>query len=327
MLIGNINSRVAERTTSFRAEFDPENNPKDAQRLAERYAPILVLPEGKNHNLPADPENFINHSELRQHKSNWFDESLGNNTDNNADNDFSGKDLSNPDNSGLFLDLDNDQRERLGQSQENPAPLNYETDFTNNPPTITYHVFYAYNDGPGPQNHEGDFERITLELDPVTLEPKTALYNAHEHVNVSNYEDVVDPITGRPVVYVAAGTHAGHPDAGEHGTEVPLVKEQTVSNPGDRIPIRALEDAVIYENWGGLVRVTEQDWYTDAPGNDGVRWGEIGETTFTSGPHGPSLNKGALENPDRKVNDQQGFTDKLMDTINLLNPQFWRGGR
>ena len=307
-------------------DFDPRNNPADAQQLAEQYAPILVLPEGENHNLPANPQEFIDNSELREHKTAWFDESHGNNTDRNSGNDFNGGDFANPESDGLFLDLDNNQREQLGRTQDRPAQLNYETDFTTNPPTITYHVFYAYNDGPGPQNHEGDFERITLELNPHTLEPETALYNAHEHVNVANYDDVADPVTNRPVVYVAAGTHAGHAEAGEHGTEVPLITESTVSNPGNRAPIRDLEDAVIYENWGELVDVTQQDWYTNEAGNDGVRWGEIGETTFTSGPHGPSLEKGALQNPEREVDDRSWF-ERLDDFVSPFTPSVWRHER
>lgn len=287
MSIGNTpargigpSNRVTGSIDSDRIEtdLDPRKNLADAQRLAERYAPILVLREGENQTLPANPQDFINHSELREDKSARFDESHGTNRG-PQDIEFDGSDFANPEDS-LFLDLDNSQRERLGRTQDNPAQLNYETDFTTNPPTVTYHVFYAYNDGLGPQNHEGDFERITLELNPDTLEPETALYNAHEHVNVSRYNDVIDPVTGRPVVYVAAGTRAGHADVGEHGTEVPLVTERIVSNPGNRVPIRSLENAVIYENWSELVDVTQQDWYTSEQGNDGVRWGEIGETTF-----------------------------------------------
>jgi len=38
--------------------------------------------------------------------------------------------------------------------------------------------------------------------------------------------------------------------------KVTLVTMHTVGNPANRIPIRNLEDAVIYEDWSELVDVT-----------------------------------------------------------------------
>jgi len=328
MNIGNIGSRFSDIANSIQnnratgtseAEFDPQNNPRDAQILAARYAPILVLPEGKDDDLPANPQEFIDNSTLKK-EDRFRDTVLGDNTDANQGPGFNGSDLANPESDKLYLDLDDDKRFDLGKDQSDPAQLNYETDFTTNPPTITYHIFYAYNDGPRFQNHEGDWERITLELDPETLEPKTALYNAHHHVNHAEYRKVRDPDTGRPIVYVASGAHAGHADAGESKkkTEFPFFDEYIVANP-DKKPIRELEGAVIYEDWGDIVDVTQQDFYTSEPGNDGVRWGQDGHTSFTGGVTGPSFEKGALENPKSKEQE----TSSSHDSNDGFNPFDW----
>jgi len=300
----------SQYTTEVAAPLDPVNNPEDRQTLAERHAPILVLPEGSNDNLPASAQDFIDNSRLREDVSWGRDNQHGDNTNSADDDNFSGSDLANaPDN--YFLDLDNDQRFELGRGQNDPAPLHYELDTENSPPTLTYFVFYAYNDGPSVQNHEGDWERITLELDPVTFEPTTARLSAHGHRTDVPVADIADPLTGRPVIYVAAGSHAAFPEAGVYDTEVEIFKDRTVEN-AEGVPIRELEGAVIYDEWGGIQDVTQQDWYP-REGNSGVRWGEIGEHGSTSGPYGPSSEKGIVDNPVWET-DVDGFWGRLADT-------------
>ncbi|MBX2836132.1 MAG: hypothetical protein KTR35_04700 [Gammaproteobacteria bacterium] len=290
--------------------LDPVNSEADQRKLAERYAPILVLPKGSNDNLPASANDFIENSRLREDVSWWTDNQHGNNTNDDTSDDFTGADFADaPDN--YFLDLDNDQRYELGRGQDDPAPLYYDLDLESDSPTLTYFVFYAYNDGPTVQNHEGDWERITLELDPETFEPTTARLSAHGHRTDVPVEDIADPLTGRPVIYVAAGSHAAFPEAGVYDTEVEVFKDHTVQNP-DNVPFRRLDDAVIYTNWGGLQDVTAQSWYP-SEGNKGVRWGEIGELDATSGPYGPSSEKGAVDNPVWGV-DEDGFFGRLADT-------------
>ncbi len=293
--------------------LDPINNPADIARIAEQNAPILILPEGANDNLPASAQDFIDSSRLREDRSWRTDKEHGNNTNNNTDDDFTGADLADaPDN--YFLDLDNDQRRQLGRGVDDPAPLYYELDLESSPPMLTYFVFYAYNDGPSVQNHEGDWERISLELDPETFEPTTARLSAHGHRTDVPVNDITDPVTGRPVIYVAAGSHAAFPAAGVYDTEVEVFKDRTVENP-DGVPFRELGNAVIYDSWGGLENVQEQAWYPTA-GNNGVRWGEIGEFDATSGPQGPSTEKGFVDNP-VWGEDEDGFWGKLADNSRI----------
>ncbi len=112
------------------------------------------------------------------------DKQIGDNTNGDKSDDFNANRVGNSKNEREFLDLNNDMRGRLGSKD---APIFYEFKEGKNgkPPTLTYHVFYPYNDAPksGPirvapginprvdLNHEGDWERVTYELDPKTLKP------------------------------------------------------------------------------------------------------------------------------------------------------------
>ena len=302
---------------------DPRNGPNDAARFAQENAPILVLPTGQ-YDLPGDPLEFIANSRLQRDNPfelgwnlwgavrNARDDTLADNTDDDLTNNFGPSRIANPDESNLFMDLDNDMRGELGIAQNaagGPAPLHFEFDLDAATPTITYYVFYPYNDGPSVQNHEGDWERVTLQLDPDTMEPINAVLSAHTHSSIVPIEDIADPETGRPVVYVAGGSHAIYATPGTHDTEAPGFDDRTVPNPNN-VPLSELEDAVIYENWGEMRDVTAQPWYTNEPGNNGVRWGEIGETTHTSGPHGPSAKKGAVP-PPQEGKEEGGFLSTL----------------
>lgn len=168
---------------------------------------------------------------------------------------------------------------------------------------LTYFFFYAYNDGPSFQNHEADWESMTLELDPQTFEPTTARYSSHHHRrDVPFDENITDPVTGRPVVYVASGSHASFPEAGEYRSEVPVYNtvsnDKTVPNPNN-VPVREVEGAVIYENWSEVLDVEQQVWYPNGD-NPGVSWGENGRSRLgRSGITGPSSSKGHVTNPVR----------------------------
>ena len=202
------------------------------RRLAEEYAPILVLSQ-EQYNLPADPEEY-------------------------------------------------------------DAPVFYEFDDSCEPPRLTYHIFYAYNDGPLPQNHEGDWERITLELDPDTLQPVQARYSAHKGNAAIAWEDLPkDPDSGRPLFYVAGGSHANYATPGEHATEVTILTDHAATDDNGDGVIDRHDGALRFDTGANLHDVTEQAWYPQV--GAGLRWGEIGEFSFTSGPHGPSAEKGHLE--------------------------------
>jgi hypothetical protein len=60
-------------------------------------------------------------------------------------------------------------------------------------------------------DHQSDWEGVTVVVDAATHEPVEVHYAAHEHV-VSMPWSLVDSEGGKPLVYVARGTHAAYPD-------------------------------------------------------------------------------------------------------------------
>lgn len=284
------------------------------EKIAEKYAPILVLPKGQ-YNLPTDPQKYIENSRLREDvPAKLFpfprpgkDKQIGDNTNGDKSDNFNATRVGNSKNEREFLDLNNDMRGRLGSKD---APIFYEFIESKNgrPPTLTYHVFYPYNDAPksapirvapgiNPRidlNHEGDWEKVTYELDPKTLKPKDVLLSVHnDDPKKFSYNDLQkDSETGRRFVYVADGSHANYSKPGPS----PLLagaKDQTITDRNRDGKINRKDGAVFFDTGRNLKEVTSQPWY---PKNEtkGLRWGEIGVTNFSSGPQGPSRHKGAL---------------------------------
>ncbi|MDH3661998.1 MAG: hypothetical protein OEU92_18545 [Alphaproteobacteria bacterium] len=219
----NMAADHQNRMIDREAPSDPSASNGD--RLARRYAPVLVLPDGA-YDLPADPEAFIENSRWREDRSFRGDKEHGNNINGDADDDFSAAEIGQSDGGREFLDLADNRRD-IGDEN---APFFYQVDDPDKPSKITYWFFYPYNDGPGPQNHEGDFERITLELDPATGRPTEAIYSAHGNkhtvpVPFDQLQFYQDPATGeatdKPLVYVASGSHASYPTPGSHQSDAP----------------------------------------------------------------------------------------------------------
>lgn len=306
-------------------------SPAEILQIARENAPVLVLPREHSFferlfensakpnvsqgNLPADPLEYIAESRLREDVpislqkpnlnpfSNGFDpnpvtlsdKSLGDNTDGGTDNNFGPEKLAGYADEKTFLDLDNGKRGTLG-SADAPVHYQFEPAKDGSPPKLTYHLFYSYNDAPKGSvipidfNHEGDWERITYELDPKTLAPVNAELSAHEGGSSFAVNDLQkDAATGRPLIFVANGSHANYANSGDQlikseilGANVPTTYDQTSD----------LNDAVLFDTSRNLREVTSQSWYPTA--GSGLRWGEIGESKHSSGPQGPSGNKGAV---------------------------------
>lgn len=297
---------------------------KTQDQLIQDNAPILILPEGQ-YNLPADPQDFIDNSRLVEERSatgdlSWRDNpltnpfyardrELGDNTNGSTDDDFTAADVADSDHP-VYLDLDNSQRGQLGDRN---APILYETEQNENGDTtrITYWFHYAYNegprrDGPGPldiasgQNHEGDFERITVEIDPETQQATHVVFSAHEapHERLAiNPEDPnerqVEIRDGHPVVYVADGSHGSYAEPGtDHHTSDPtgFFQDRTaIDTNGDGRVDQRDEGVVVIDTSDQLQNVEDQAWYPED--GAGVRWGQIGDTPWTNGPEGPSEQK------------------------------------
>lgn len=282
-----------------------------ADQLAQQHAPVLVLPGG-DYDLPGDPQEFIDNSRLRTDLGGGrSDTEQGNNINGDPADEFTAADVGNSDGNGQFLDLA-DNRRNIGSED---APIFYQFDDPDNPTRITYFFHYPYNDGPGPQNHEGDWEGITLALDPETGEPKAAFYSAHsnKHTDPVHFDDLEmyrDPdtqeLTEKPLVYVASGSHASYPTPGNHQSDAPdarwfagpilgdVINTQTLD---DRTPNSVEEAAYIFDAGKNLHDIQEQDF---RPGSgEGVHWGEPGNAdgvpvwgNASSGPLGPSESKG-----------------------------------
>jgi hypothetical protein len=166
---------------------------------------------------------------------------------------------------GMYLDLDNAQR-GIGSVR---AELYY--DYLKGD-HITYWFFYAYNDGPSVQNHEGDWERISIKLSP-TNQPLTVAYFRHGGSCVLSYPSV-QKVGTHPVGYAALGTHATYPRAGTYPTKFGFSDNATGGG----------------EVWSTYARpihnVKAMPWY-----GFGGAWGEVGTISDTTGPRGPSAFK------------------------------------
>jgi hypothetical protein len=158
-----------------------------APRVVRRYAPLVWLHSGER-NFPTNGQAFINRSRLRWAKPLASDDNvdstvnasrLGEASTNPYTHEYDGRDYKASDYTrprgteadrnglptgyGFFLDLDNDFRGGMRSTSSSNrvytsgARVYYDYQPGRN---VTYWFFFAYNDGFGPQNHEGDWERI-----------------------------------------------------------------------------------------------------------------------------------------------------------------------
>lgn len=259
-------------------------DPYEQRQAAIALAPVLYFAPGEQY-FPVDPTTFIEQSSLRRERDGWFDEELHEQGEVPAD-ELREIGAENADaDSQVFLDHDDGRR--AGDIDD--APLLYEYDPQTN--TITYFVFYAYNDGPpglgDVQNHEGDWERITIQLDDQ-FRPVEVRYSAHSGLDTSRAWPGADNPSGQPtapledggpVVYVGQGSHANFPQTGQWETQVDGVYDVAAYDPEGSVRLdlgtREARD------------VTAEPWY-----GSHVMWGERGSAQEfgigeTSGPTGP----------------------------------------
>ncbi|MFD8492927.1 hypothetical protein [Amycolatopsis sp. NPDC059657] len=159
---------------------------------------------------------------------------------------------------GMYLDLDNNRR-GVGSTA---APVYFEYQAKD---YITFWLFYPYNDGPLVQNHEGDWERIAIKLDANDAPVKVA-YFGHGGSCTRSWADT--PKSGtHPKVFSAKGTHASYPRVGSFPTALGF-SDTTSQGP-------AWSATTLYD-------ARTRPWY-----RYGGAWGEVGESTHTTGPSGP----------------------------------------
>ncbi len=284
-------------------------SPVEQRQAAITFAPVLYFAPGEQ-NFLQDPNVFIEESSLRRERDpgedwSWTDPGVvaGEDEQVHGTGEVPPEELAGigPENADaddqLFLDHDNEELgDDIRTGNPDGAVMHYEYDPETN--TITYHLFYAYNDGSpdgigDAQNHEGDWERITVQLDDQ-FRPSEVRYSAHSGLDVSRAWPGADNPNGQPtarlegtqpVVYVAQGSHANYPETGLWATEVDGVDDVAALGEGSRrVDLATLE----------VRDVTTEAWY-----GSHVLWGERGTLQeagegLTSGPTGPSPEKGAI---------------------------------
>lgn len=213
---------------------------------------------------------------------------------------------------GFFLDMANALRHGGGHRERNGSqvyfsgvPAYYEQhEEGENRLRITYWLFYAYSRSPGPKavvkrlgSHEGDWERLSVLLEPVgdRYSPMSVRYHFHSESRDVPWQAIRAVGDGKtkvgkknelapthPVAYVGRTSHATYPRAGDY--------EQTRVVGGHRVS--AVDRAIACPNcpqwrtWEALCDAQRQPWY-----GFGGAWGVVRSSSERSGPLGPTPRK------------------------------------
>lgn len=136
-------------------------------------------------------------------------------------------------------------------------------------------TFYAYNDFFASANHEADWEHTTISIGE-DLAVVSVYFATHDNGFRVDDPSALEWSGGTHVVgYVADGSHATYATIG--------------TQPGPPTDDHTYDGGPIWQTWTNAVNLGDrghvlggQDWALY-----GGRWGEVGETSFTSGPNGP----------------------------------------
>ena len=129
--------------------------------------------------------------------------------------------------------------------------------------SLTYWMFYGLSATKAAGRlgeHQGDWERITVCLDPDER-PVSVVYHRH-NTNRARTWTLVPKFGTHPVVYSAQGSHAAYPSAGTN----------TEFGAHDR-----RDEGPIWKTWQNVTNVLDEKWY-----GYGGSWG------IPPGPDGPS---------------------------------------
>ncbi|MEV5887830.1 hypothetical protein [Nonomuraea fuscirosea] len=162
---------------------------------------------------------------------------------------------------GFYLNLPNNLRSGHGTR----APAYYEY-FAHQ--YVTYWFFYAHNDAPTALfDHEGDWERISVQLDKANRATAVA-YHQHKGYCTRSWQEA-GKHEGHPLAYSALGTHATYPWLGAYEIAGGLAFDRTGRDAG-------------WATYGNLTKARDHGWF-----GFGGAWGEVGEASDTTGPLGP----------------------------------------
>jgi hypothetical protein len=164
---------------------------------------------------------------------------------------------------------------------------------------VTYWFFYPYDefsfpDGVPLQFHEGDWERVSVQLDE-NEDPLHVFYYSHDDGMRVPWPEI-ERFETHPVVYSAKGSHASYPGPGSHLTSSGL-PDRTNSGPE-------------WHTWNDLLKVEAQPWF-----GFGGAWGQVGEPHFPvpgkdfTGPLGPSKYKTSQQTWVRSISGRVTMPD------------------
>jgi hypothetical protein len=255
-----------------------------AQRLAERFAPLVYLARGDKFG-PTTAEEFLASSDLMfSNTPGCPDPVVASDVDpsllTSGYSEYESIDRcskdgktwrtnesskpSDRDGIGFYLNLDDSAYGGAGVSS--PAYVQYERGSY-----VMFWLLYARNDAPsGPVylfDHEGDWERVAVLLDKQD-EPRNVVYFGHEGKCKVPWSDAPKE-QGHPVAYSAKGTHASYPEPGTHRAGI----DET--SAGNR-----------WQTWEKLRFVADEPWRGYGGG-----WGDVGQGEHATGPAGPHLNR------------------------------------
>ncbi len=180
---------------------------------------------------------------------------------------------------------------------------------------VQYLFFYYFNDFLN--KHEGDWEMIQVAFDTDSVtealaqEPARLAYSGHGGGEKASWEDdKVQKEDGRPVVYVARGSHASYY---EPGVYLGTAKEGAVFGcERTTEPHRRVDDAEVQLLPNAVSDPEDEFAWIEY---DGL-WGEQDKNKIFAGVQGPKQ-KSQWEKPFTWENNLRDFSDKLPDAEGL----------
>jgi hypothetical protein len=158
---------------------------------------------------------------------------------------------------------------------------------------ITYWFFHAFNDGPGPQNHEGDWERTTVHVRDGR--PTHVVMSGHESHNTRRWDQMERTADGRPVIYSSRGSHALQPGPGRWRTDVYPFEDET-RRSDDRIDFARLP----------VADIRDEPYYGTGDLHGRESNVPLGGTIGLDGPEAPGPGKSHIELDDAATKEPVG---------------------
>lgn len=117
---------------------------------------------------------------------------------------------------------------------------------------LEYWIWYYYDEsefiGSGIGSHEGDWEEVQVEINEEN-EPERVAFSQHASGSVCEWDAVEKEMLGRPIDYVAVGTHANYPFPGTWESEAGLPGSEDVADGEGVVVEPTIETIVSGEGW------------------------------------------------------------------------------